>query len=263
MILKPVRIYCCEDSLEGIFTAVYDAWSSRYGHEHINIKENKSGTEYDNLELFSEYITVENDTDKAQSVVKSIKEKISIEAYEMVYRAGMSGSPGKADAIYRFLIVGFHIGPDVIHCLSQETVNEIFVRNRNVYNEVHHYIGFVRFIELRNSILVARIRPFNDILAELAPHFEERIGGENWMIYDEIRQVAAIYRVGFPWFLTSAKDIDQDQLLHYSDNELQMQALWTKFTHSISIVSRENKKLQTQHLPLRFREYLPEFRRIP
>ena len=28
-------IFICEDSIDGIFTGVYDAWASRLGHENI------------------------------------------------------------------------------------------------------------------------------------------------------------------------------------------------------------------------------------
>ena len=28
-------IFICEDSLDGIFTGVYDAWASRYGHQNV------------------------------------------------------------------------------------------------------------------------------------------------------------------------------------------------------------------------------------
>ena len=28
-------IFLCEDSIDGIFTGVYDAWASRYGHQNV------------------------------------------------------------------------------------------------------------------------------------------------------------------------------------------------------------------------------------
>ena len=33
------RVFVCENSIDGIFTAVYDAWSSGYGHNNVRIEE--------------------------------------------------------------------------------------------------------------------------------------------------------------------------------------------------------------------------------
>ena len=35
--MKTPRIYMCEDSLEGILSAVHAAYMSRYGHEYQSI----------------------------------------------------------------------------------------------------------------------------------------------------------------------------------------------------------------------------------
>ena len=31
-------VFVCEDSPEGIFTGVYDAWNSRLGHENVRLE---------------------------------------------------------------------------------------------------------------------------------------------------------------------------------------------------------------------------------
>lgn len=253
--MKTIRILLCEDTLEGIFTAIYEAYLSRYGHDYIKISEQESG----NLELFSEYVKIPSEDEKAFKVMQSIKDKISVEAYEMIYRCAMSNVSGKADAIYRFLILGYQMGAKVVDYLTNDAVNQIFVCNRKVNNEVLHYLGFVRFVQLKNSILYARIHPANHILTLIAPHFSERLAGENWMIYDDTRQVAIIHRANFPWFITPAKELNFEQMKEFSDDEERMQALWTRFTHTISITERENKNLQRQNLPKRYRDFMPEF----
>ena len=47
-------IFQCEDSTEGIFTGVYDAWASRLGHGNVKLE---AGTGHE-MELFSEYRSV-------------------------------------------------------------------------------------------------------------------------------------------------------------------------------------------------------------
>ena len=56
-------VFVCEDSPEGIFTGVYDAWSSRLGHENVRLEVQG---EY-NYSLFSEYREVAVDQLKAQN----------------------------------------------------------------------------------------------------------------------------------------------------------------------------------------------------
>ena len=61
----------CEDSIEGIFSAVYAAWELKYGHENTFIQV--LGGEEVTLELFTTYVPLEPDTEKAQKVLNTIR----------------------------------------------------------------------------------------------------------------------------------------------------------------------------------------------
>jgi probable DNA metabolism protein len=250
-----LRIYVCEKSIDSIFTAIYDAWDSRYGHANIRIMEEEN---LDNMELFSEYITVVAQEEKARKVANSIKAKISEDAYALVCRCALSGTPGRADAIYRFLIHGYVIGGSIINNVSDPVVHPLFVADRYVNNETLHYLGFLRFSQLKNSVLFAKIRPVNDILVLIADHFSERLTDENWMILDEGRKNAIVHKAREPWFLTDASNIDESATKEYSDEERIMQVVWQRFVDTIGIEERTNKKLQYQMLPNRYREFMRE-----
>lgn len=252
------KIFVCEDSIDGIFTAIYDAWSSRYGHANIQIElQAEDGSK--NLELFSEYIQVKNDSEKAAKVESSIKNKISHEAYEYVFTASCSNDKEKGDYIYRFLILGFSIGESVINYLGNDIVSKIFDMNRNVNNEVHHYLGFVRFHEIENNILYSKIYPKNDVLRHIAPHFADRLNPENFIIYDEKRKTAIFHRSGLPWVYTYADNLNFNKLDQVSEQESEFQKLWKTFFESIAIKERKNYKLQRNNLPIRFRNDMLEF----
>ena len=79
-------VFVCEDSPEGIFTGVYDAWSSRLGHENVRLEVQG---EY-NYSLFSEYREVAVDQLKAQKVVRSVRRSLSELAYSWIYRTALS-----------------------------------------------------------------------------------------------------------------------------------------------------------------------------
>ena len=79
-------VFVCEDSPEGIFTGVYDAWNSRLGHENVRLEVQG---EY-NYSLFSEYREVAVDRLKAQKVVRSVRRSLSELAYSWIYRTALS-----------------------------------------------------------------------------------------------------------------------------------------------------------------------------
>ncbi|MDF2802997.1 MAG: hypothetical protein K0S61_2900 [Anaerocolumna sp.] len=252
------KVFFCVDSAECIFTAIYDAWSSRFGHDNIEIRvltEENQG----NMELFCEYIYVLEEEEKVKKVIKAIKDKISARALEIVLTAACSCDSDKADDIYRFLILGFSMGNKILDYTTHDVVLKIFNMNRNVGNETHHYKGFARFIEIENKILLGKITPKNDIIRLLAPHFSDRLGLENFIIYDEFRKTAIIHRSGYPWVYTNADDLDLDSFSKGTKEEIEFSKLWKTFFNTIAIEERKNPKLQRNNIPLRFRGNMLEF----
>lgn len=258
MLMK--HIYLCDDSIDGIFSAIYLAWSSRYGHANIKIEEKAEGSKYSNIELFAEYIAVDTDHSLSSKVSKSIRDKISQAAYEMVCRVALSDYQGKADLIYRFLILGFAIGSSVTEHMSNEVVNNIFRINKNVGNEAHHLLGFIRFSEQENGLLTSVIHPKNNVLTLVTPHFADRLPQERFLIYDENRKLATFHVPGNSWILAQVPEIDQEKLEEITVKEDDYRDLWKAFFEHIAIKERENFKLQRNNLPLRFRQDMTEFK---
>lgn len=259
--MKTKRIYLCDNSIDGIFTAIYLAWSSRYGHANNKIEEKSEGSKYSNIELFAEYIPVETDYSIASKVASSIKSKISEEVYEMVCGVALSDYSGKADLVYRFLILGFSVGASIIEHLSNEVVNQVFRINKFVNNEAHHFMGFIRFSEQENGMLISVIKPKNNILTLVTPHFADRLPNESFLIYDEARKIASIHIPRNPWIIAEVPEIDQVRLNETSFQEDGYRDLWKAFFNHIAIKERINPKLQRNNLPLRFRDNLIEFKK--
>jgi len=256
--MNTIKIFQCEDSIDGIFTAVYQAWSSEYGHDNVMIEVLDQKNSYPNMQLFSEYIPVKTDLDKALKVSRSIKQKISDQVYEIVYRVALSECQQKGDLIYRFLILGFRMGRDVVNHLSNDAVNRVLKINRNVNNEVHHFLGFLRFTQLENGVLASVIRPKNNILTLLAPHFADRLPGEKFVIFDGERHICVIHKPGSSWVIADIPDMDEDVIWKLKNDD-QYKGLWKVFFENIAIKERVNYKLQRNNLPLRFRKDMTEF----
>lgn len=257
--MESKHIYVCDHSIDGILTAVYIAWSSGYGHANVKLEEkSEQGNCYD-MELFSDYIPVETDYALALKVAQSIKKKISYEVYEMVCRVALSDYMGKADLIYRFLILGFRTGAGIVEQLSNETVHTVFRVNKNVNNEMHHLLGFIRFSQKDNGLLTSVIHPKNNVLSLIAPHFADRLPKESFVIYDENRKLAVLHLPGKYWILTKLPEAMELNRGENSFEEDEYSDLWKIFFKSISIKDRENKKLQRNNMPLRFRSDMTEF----
>lgn len=257
--MQTKHIYLCDNSIDGIFTAIYHAWSSRYGHANIKIEEKSEGSKYANIELFADYIPVDTDYELSAKVSKSIREKISQEAFEMVCRVALSDHLGKADLIYRFLILGFSIGSRITEHISNEVVNNVFRVNKNVGNEVHHLLGFIRFSEKENGLLISTIHPQNNVLTLVTPHFADRLPQEKFMIYDDNRKLATFHIPGSSWILARIPELDQDKIDEITLKEDEYRDLWKAFYTHIAIKERVNPKLQRNNLPLRFRGDMTEF----
>ena len=258
-------IFLCEDSIDGIFTGVYDAWASRYGHQNVSLTTHTP----DNYTLFDEYITVTPDTEKSQKVANTLRARLGEDVFSQICEAASAlEEPShrhnyipKADAVYRTIVLGLSLknGNRVLDYLGEPYVNRVFQLSRATGNEAHHLLGFLRFQELENGVLFARIHPKNDVLSFLASHFLDRLPEENFMIYDETRKKAALHRKGSYFFLTGTEDLDEQLLQHLSPQELKYQKLWCGFFESIAIEARCNPKLQNQNIPKRFQKDAVEF----
>ena len=251
-------IYRCEDSAEGILTGIYDAWASVHRHEENRI-EVCTG-EWEVPMLFAEYIDVIPDAEKSEKVQRSVRLRVSEEAYEMVMKAVLSGDPEKGEVIYRFLIYAFREGARAGKSYGNPWVMRLFEAVRNYDNESHHLKGFLRFDEQENGLLLARYAPKNNVLGDLMEHFSDRLNGENFMIFDEKRRIVGIHRIGTVWFVYRLNEEEYRMFASAYVKEDSYAALWKIFHRKIAIAERENPALQRNNLPLRFRPYMTEFR---
>lgn len=244
-------VYLCDDTVDGILTAVYLAWCA--GTSHTDVRIRAAAT----LSFLEQYEEVHTDPEIALKVVNTILQKLSDEVYYYTYHACLSNDTDKASYVYRFLRKAFRTGPRIMNCLYDDDVLKIFKLTRFVSNEAHHYLEFVRFEELANGVLACRIAPKVNIVMLIAEHFRDRLFNENWIILDTIRNFAAVHNANGNCFFVDS--ITEQQLLEFSavsEKEQQFQALWKRFFDTIAIDERINPNLQRSLLPLRFRKYM-------
>ena len=253
-------IYRCEDSLEGIFTAIYNTYED--GRNRLDSGETRLSTGEEPY-LFAEDIPVIPDREKAEKVLQTLKRKFGEKDCQWLCLALSSADEEKAQAAYRTVSEALRRGAGPGHlfdAMADAEIHKAFVLGRQAWNEYHHLMGFVRFQELDGNILYSQIGPKNNILPFLMPHFADRLPTENFMIYDEKRDLLGLHQAGDMWYLMQGMgDPQQRQNFRESAGEKTYQELFRFFCHKITIEARKNPELQRNLLPMRFREYMTEF----
>lgn len=257
-------IYVCEDSLTGIFSGIYEVWKRKMTAEEAGLEVGDSFER----RLFCEYIFCKAEKRKALAVIRMIQKNLGADVYEKISYALLSADRRKAEMVFRAMLEAKKLSRKdrLMEHLGNEAVRAVFGMYRQVANEAHHYKGFVRFRELKNKTLFAKIEPKHAVLPCIAEHFADRFPQENWVIYDKTHEVFLIHEKGKRYYFLqqymcmkgdsgSAQNITGG----FSEEEMDYEALWKEFVQSISVAERENRALQNQNLPLRFRTNLVEF----
>lgn len=251
------QVYICTDTITGLYSALHDAWKEcRDRDAAIEIRGRTQ------QELFCEYRTVAECESKAERLERMIKRYLGYNAYWDIYHALLSPEADKGTAVFKTIQEARNIRDSrkIMDHLGNPDVAKVFAMSRSVSNEAHMYEEFIRFRELENGILFSEITPKAQVLTCVADHFADRFPLENWMIYDKSHGVFLVHRAKEPWGLVWGETLDEEQAARVSENEKEYERLWGGFFRSISIQERENPRCQRNHLPLRYRDQMPEFR---
>ncbi|MDE7477169.1 MAG: TIGR03915 family putative DNA repair protein [Lachnospiraceae bacterium] len=253
-------VLICEDSTEGILTGVYEAYPFKKKMEiahHDNI--HLATKEPDTQRLFTQYEHILTDHEKAEKVTNTIRKQLGNETWYRLSMAMVSCFEDKADAVYHTIVLGLKMyDRHITDRLQEDCVQRVFNYARASDNELCHLKQFLRFSELQNGMLYAKIDAKHHVLPFLMPHFADRLPADNFVIYDEGTQTFGLHASYKKWYLLQGQDFDEDSLV-YSEVEETYQQLFKRFCDSIAIEARINPKLQMNMLPLRFRPNMTEF----
>lgn len=256
-----MHIFICENSIDGIFSGIYRAYESRLGHNNIQLTTSDVMQTYD---LFCEYQEIPVDPQHSQKVSRTLRNRLGFETYSDICQAinahetvrEQQKNMNKAEAVYKTIVLALAMkdSSKILNNLGNPYVSRVFQLSRSSSNELCHMMGFLRFSELSNGILFAKIHPKNNILAPLAAHFTDRLPMENFIIYDENRKTAAIHKSSNGYMLAEVPDADEAFMNNFSEKEQEYQQLWLGFFNSIAIEARRNPKLQSRNMPKRFQQ---------
>lgn len=251
----PSLILQCEDSVEGILTAIYEAFVEKNKMTDFADGDIKIAIgEAQDLFLFTQIKTVQTDLDRAQKTLISIQKKISFLAYKRVLSALCHYDVDRGNVVLGFLIKGFPMGASVMEALANPYVIRVMELARKVDNESHLFLGIIRFTDV-GRFLYSEIEPKCNVLPQVLEHFEDRYPNENYVIYDKKKKLALVHPAFCQSFFVYGDEWNVDKAL-YKDN---FEELWKEYFAYIEIKERHNPKCQNNLLPKWYRKNMLEF----
>ncbi|MBQ5734174.1 MAG: TIGR03915 family putative DNA repair protein [Lachnospiraceae bacterium] len=250
-------IYTARDNIEDMLCCIYTAWERALTCGHNNICLMKEPVIQNTL--FDEYIHVDYSEEQYEKVVRSIKRKISDNAFFHIYYALLSYEEDSLDAVYRFLIKAFKIGADIMYQYNIPEVARILELRRNVGNEAHYFREFARFNSIDNRLYICHLEPKNNITEIVANHFADRMPSENWMIIDDNRKTAVVHAADCENYIRILSDDEMEKLKKTELVSDEYTDMWRAFFDAIAIKERTNYRCQRNMMPLWMRKHATEF----
>ncbi len=238
-------IYRYDGSLPGLLCCVFE--SCRTGRLPLDIWE-----EGEPSTSLAPELTIPADREEAAQVWRKLRQ-LSHEAARWTEVAFLSGAEDKALALHDFLCEAFRRGRGIAGYLGDPVVARAFQLQRQVHNEAHLLLEFLRFEE-RQGVLAARIEPKAFVLPLMGGHFAARFPGETFLIHDVAHGAVLLHQRG----RMEIQPLEDLVLAAPSPGEEQFQELWRRYYDTIAIQERLNPKCRMNHCPKRFWNHMLE-----
>ncbi len=238
-------VYRYDGSLPGLLCCVFE--SRRTGRMPLDLWEEGAPC----LSLAPE-LTIPTDREDAAYVWRQLR-RISHEAAHWTEVAFLSGAEDKAMALHDFLCEAFRRGRGIAGFLGDPVVARAYQLQRQVHNEAHLLLEFLRFEE-HHGVLAAQIEPKAFVLPLMGRHFAARFPGEAFLIHD-ITHGAALLHQGGRMEIRPLEDLSLDSP---TPAESGYQKLWQRYYDTIAIKERLNPRCRMTHCAKRFWNHMLE-----
>lgn len=236
-----------DGSFEGFLSAVIKSYREKMLPDLLTKTPPNEG-------LFDEIIEVVNVPEDVVKLSQSIRLQLGQKIEERIFHTFLCDDEPFENDLLRYIRLGLK-DPMTLTLLSHPTVYAIEIYQRRVLRALHKMNAYLRFESLDEGTLYAKISPPCNTLPLMGKSFTNRLRDEKFIIHDLKRARALIYD-GKELHIHNLHAIDLPQ---HSSDELYYQHLWKRFFDSVAITERLNPKLQRQHVPLYYREYMCEF----
>ena len=236
-----------DGSFEGFLSLVYKVY-----YEKLILA--KILRNYPDTLILEELCEIQTDEIQAKKVLVSLEKKFLKKNFETIFNIFMCDSKEFEIDLLQFIILGFKDQKQL------SNINHSFIFNiqnflKELFRHNHKMTGFVRFVELEDKTLYAKVDSKFNVVYFLGKHFLQRFNNQNYIIHDIQRKIAFIKNDDF----IGVQEVSSFVEPKTSEDEQKFSKLWQTFFKSVAIESRENKNLQRQLVPLLYRTYMNEF----
>lgn len=244
----PIFLY--NGSWKGLLSCIQEIFEKDM--PDCEIRKSESGKAY----LFGNPILLKTDEKKITKLKETVCLKMGENTLRILYYAFLSEDPAIENTILHYIKLGFSLGKKIHNMLQNDYVNRIETMSKKVIREKHRYLGLLRFEELPNHVLYAQFEPDYFVLPLLAKPFFDRLGSEDFIIFDQRRKKAIIKERTEFYFQVLDEEMVQE--LRDSSKDQTYETLWITYFKTVAITLRKNLKLQRNKVPLKCVPYLTE-----
>jgi len=237
---QPVYLY--DGSLEGMLTAVFEAFSRKEQPQGI-LEEHEL-----QQSLLCSYIPIATDLAKAERVKDGVSLTLGAGNYENVKRVFLSDDGNKGRVIVDYLLYTMRKGKRACAYLANPAVAAFEELLKQVSHEAHYMLMFARFAQLDSGVYFSRIAPKANVVPLIMGHFASRFNVQPFVMYDDAHGLAGVFDTE-RWWLVDAREISVPSQTEAED---EFQALWQAFYDTIAIEERRNPTCQRNFMPKRF-----------
>lgn len=236
-----------DKTFEGFLTLTYDVYYEK-------LKVSKILKKYPNILEIEEIKEIKTDENKAIKVSNALKEKFPKDSFELILNIFMCDTKEFELNLLKFIILGFKNKNELFNINNKEV---FYLQNlqKELFRQVHKMYGFVRFQELEDGTLYAKIETKYNLVYFLGRHFFKRLNNQKYIIHDINRKLAFIKNDDF----LGIQDVASFEEPRLSKDEKKFERLWYTFFESVTIQERKNLKCQQNFVPLIYRTYMSEF----
>ena len=237
-----------DGTFEGFLSLVYEVYYKK-------LKPTKIYKTLPNEILFEEILEINSSKESGIKVLNAIKTKFPKEILEKILNIFMCDSKEFEMALLEYIVIGFKDSKQLYN-INNSCVFYLNNLEKELFRVTHKLTGFIRFEELEDKTLYAKIESKFNIVYFLGRHFLKRFNNQNFIIHDINRKLVFVKMQND----YSIKEVAFFGEPNYSPNEEKFQKLWKSFFSGVTINERTNLKLQTQMVPLLYRTYMSEFK---
>ncbi|HVG11874.1 MAG TPA: TIGR03915 family putative DNA repair protein [Flavisolibacter sp.] len=245
-----------DGSWQGFLNAVFDVYYFKFESAEIIPAYRFSGN------IFGTVHEVHNTPAHEQRITKGMKDKLTKEGWDSLYRAFLSEDVGIEVTLLHYIQYLFASTAFMEKDYSHLAVITVTQTAKKVWREKHRMEAFVRFQKTGDGLFYSMIEPDHNVLPLISKHFSSRYADQRWLIYDGKRKYGLYYNleevaeVELNFSESVGKGADVAAV--YDADEQAYQQLWQQYFKSVNIEARKNTKLHIQHMPRRYWKYLPE-----